>query len=105
MGVWPHDAPDRKEVFTARFESGRCVAINGKAVTPLEAMLTANEIGGDYYDFLPLPDGRLALIVGDASGHGLAAGLLMGIAVTSWGSTGPWLRRTWSGWCGVGRRA
>lgn len=41
---------------------------------------TANSIGGDYYDFLPLHDGRLAFALGDASGHGLAAGLLMAIA-------------------------
>ncbi|MDD5562815.1 MAG: PP2C family protein-serine/threonine phosphatase [Thermoanaerobaculaceae bacterium] len=41
---------------------------------------TANEVGGDYYDFLPLADGRVALVIGDASGHGMAAGLLMAIA-------------------------
>jgi hypothetical protein len=41
---------------------------------------TANEVGGDYYDFQQLPDGRLALLIGDASGHGIAAGLLMAIA-------------------------
>lgn len=41
---------------------------------------TANTIGGDYYDFFPLQDGRWALIAGDASGHGIAAGLVMAIA-------------------------
>lgn len=41
---------------------------------------TANDIGGDYYDFLPLDDGRWVLAVGDASGHGIGAGLLMAIA-------------------------
>jgi len=41
---------------------------------------TANTIGGDYYDFLPLEDGRVAVVIGDASGHGIAAGLLMAIA-------------------------
>lgn len=41
---------------------------------------TANEVGGDYYDFQRLPDGRLALLMGDASGHGIAAGLLMAIS-------------------------
>ena len=40
----------------------------------------ANEIGGDYYDFIMLPDGRWALAVVDASGHGISAGLLMAIS-------------------------
>lgn len=46
MGVWPHQAPEQMEDFTARFVRGRCVEINGEAVTPLEAMQKANEIGG-----------------------------------------------------------
>jgi hypothetical protein len=45
---------------------------------------TANEVGGDYYDFQALPDGRLGLMVGDASGHGMAAGLVMAIANATW---------------------
>jgi serine phosphatase RsbU (regulator of sigma subunit)/pSer/pThr/pTyr-binding forkhead associated (FHA) protein len=37
----------------------------------------ANEVGGDYYGFIPLPDGRLAVAVGDVAGKGVAASLLM----------------------------
>src|SRR5579864_2462239 len=36
-----------------------------------------HEIGGDCYDFVPLADGSLALAVGDASGKGLAAALMI----------------------------
>ena len=38
------------------------------------------EIGGDYYDYLPMPDGRLAFALGDVSGHGLPTGLLVAMA-------------------------
>jgi hypothetical protein len=40
----------------------------------------ANMVGGDLYEFVPLPDGRLALLFGDASGHGMTAGLVMAVA-------------------------
>ena len=37
----------------------------------------AREVGGDFYDFLELEDGRLGLAVGDATGHGVPAALVM----------------------------
>jgi serine phosphatase RsbU (regulator of sigma subunit)/predicted ester cyclase len=37
----------------------------------------ARAVGGDFYDFLELEDGRLGLIVGDATGHGVPAALVM----------------------------
>ncbi len=40
----------------------------------------ATEIGGDYFDFLPLPAGKLGLAFGDVSGHGLTSGIVMAMA-------------------------
>lgn len=37
----------------------------------------AQAVGGDFYDFLELPDGRLALIVGDVTDKGVPAALVM----------------------------
>src|SRR5215208_1668581 len=37
----------------------------------------AREVGGDFYDFIELGDGRLGLVVGDATGHGVPAALVM----------------------------
>jgi PAS domain S-box-containing protein len=37
----------------------------------------AREVSGDFYDFLRLPDGRLGLVVGDASGKGIPAAMVM----------------------------
>jgi len=41
------------------------------------ASLPAKQVGGDYYDFLPLDGARLGLAVGDVSGKGMPAALLM----------------------------
>jgi len=38
------------------------------------------DVGGDVYDFLTLPGGELAVVLGDASGHGIAASADMALA-------------------------
>lgn len=38
---------------------------------------SAQEVGGDYYGFIPLEDGRVAVALGDVAGKGIPAALLM----------------------------
>jgi serine phosphatase RsbU (regulator of sigma subunit) len=40
-------------------------------------MAPASEVGGDYYDFRITPDGSLVVAFGDATGHGVAAGIMV----------------------------
>jgi sigma-B regulation protein RsbU (phosphoserine phosphatase) len=40
-------------------------------------MLTATEVGGDYYDFHIAKDGTLTIAIGDATGHGAQAGIMV----------------------------
>jgi phosphoserine phosphatase RsbU/P len=39
--------------------------------------ITANEVGGDYFDFFPLSDERVGMVVGDVSGKGASAAFYM----------------------------
>lgn len=59
LSLFPRQAPD-----LPGFEiSGMCIP--------------GREVGGDWYDYIPLPDGRLALVLADVAGKGLGAALLM----------------------------
>jgi len=43
------------------------------------SMQTATEVGGDYYDYSIAQDGTLTIAIGDATGHGVRAGMLVSI--------------------------
>src|SRR3954463_4174505 len=49
--------------------------MEGLSVTAL--CVPAREVGGDYYDFLPLGDGRVGVLIADVSGKGTSAALYM----------------------------
>jgi sigma-B regulation protein RsbU (phosphoserine phosphatase) len=45
------------------------------------------EIGGDFYSYHLFEDGRIALAMGDASGHGIPAALVMAASLSLFGAT------------------
>ena len=49
--------------------------MRGVALSALS--LPCYEVGGDYFDFIELPDGDLGLAIGDVSGKGVSAALIM----------------------------
>jgi phosphoserine phosphatase RsbU/P len=46
------------------------------------AMTPARAVGGDFYDYFPLDNGRLGLVIGDVSGKGVPAALFMAVTRT-----------------------
>jgi sigma-B regulation protein RsbU (phosphoserine phosphatase) len=42
-------------------------------------MRSSTEVGGDYYDFFAQPDGSLFTVCGDATGHGVASGMMVSV--------------------------
>ncbi len=48
LSVFPEDAPDKPAYVTLDFENGNCIAVDGKAMTPLQVMRTLNKLGGKH---------------------------------------------------------
>ncbi len=77
------EAENRRK--SEELEQARAIqlAMLPKAPPPLDHldiavhMATASEVGGDYYDFFPQADGSLFVITGDATGHGMSAGMMV----------------------------
>jgi sigma-B regulation protein RsbU (phosphoserine phosphatase) len=80
-----HDEHKRREQMTREAEEARIIQqallprssplIPGFSISGLS--VPAGAVGGDWYDFIPLPDGRWGLVLADVSGKGTAAALLM----------------------------
>lgn len=46
----------------------------------LGTMISAKQVGGDFFDFFPLSDGRLGFVIADVSGKGIPAALFMAMS-------------------------
>ncbi len=51
-------------------------------------MKTANTVGGDYYDFRETDDGTLIIVIGDATGHSMKAGVIVTAMKSLFGAIG-----------------
>lgn len=80
-----HDEREQRQIMSREAEEARSIQqallprmsplIPGFRVSGLSIL--AGAIGGDWYDYIPLSDGRWGLVLADVSGKGTAAALLM----------------------------
>src|SRR5215469_14128408 len=74
----------RSDLDTAREIQRQLLPTGARGVPGLDvgaAYVPARELGGDFYDFLPYGEGRLAVALGDVSGKGTAAALYGSLAI------------------------
>ncbi len=71
-----NDLEIAREIQQAMLPSG---SFNAPGVETAGFSRPANTVGGDFYDIMPLEDGRIALAVGDVAGKGSPAALLMAL--------------------------
>src|SRR5947208_2250228 len=74
----------RTDLDTAREIQRQLLPTGAREIPGLDlaaAYVPARELGGDFYDFLPYGEGRLAIALGDVSGKGTAAALYGSLAI------------------------
>lgn len=76
----------RRELELARRIQSRLLPPGPPSLPRLDvaaANAMSQEVGGDYYDFVPLEDGRVGFCIADVAGKGVAAALLMSSVKTA----------------------
>ena len=82
FGGYVHAKQVEKELDAARQVQSDLFPAQNSLVTPVEfaaRCIPNREVGGDLYDVFQTGDGETALVLGDVSGKGLPAALLMGL--------------------------
>jgi len=84
---WRREAPRERERRRMRDELADARKIQLSMLPPAapelawidlaSVSLPATEVGGDYFDYFPLADGGLAVVIGDVAGHGVGSGLVL----------------------------
>jgi Stage II sporulation protein E (SpoIIE) len=85
--IWKLNLPEQREDERQLQEFDRARSVQRKLLPqkkpPLQTLdysglsVQARTVGGDYYDFLPIAQGEVGLVVADVSNKGVAAALLM----------------------------